>query len=290
MKYNLVSNGDLKSITVLLDGDLKSATQDHEKWNEIVAKVLDDNADGLLELFDYVAALTKSFEKISEQLAVKGGQVLFEGTPVDNALTKQIIRLHNDGSDFKSLALFMEKLETNPNEHSKEHLYRWLSDLDFTIAADGDFIGYKGVGYGLYSRNSGFGIVNGVEVNGQLDNSAGNTVEMPRDMVTFDPADGCNVGLHVGTWSYASTFATNTLAVKVNPRDVVSCPTDCSDQKLRVCRYTVLAEVSGPYEESEVDTYDYDEDVLTYGQFATTDTRKNYLSQNRDSSGRFVRV
>ena len=36
--------------------------------------------------------------------------------------------------------------------------------------------------------------------------------------------------------------------VKVNPKDVVSVPTDCECQKVRTCEYQVIADYEGPLE------------------------------------------
>lgn len=79
---------------------------------------------------------------------------------------------------------------------------------------------------------------------------------MPRSQVTADSGIGCSAGLHVGTWDYAVTFLghdTPVLAVLVSPRDVVSVPTDCDAQKMRVCRYQVLREATRPYWEPVIE-------------------------------------
>jgi len=59
---------------------------------------------------------------------------------------------------------------------------------------------------------------------------------------------GCHTGLHVGTYAYASNFGQGALLeVQVNPRDVVSVPTDCSAAKMRTCRYVVVDTIDQPY-------------------------------------------
>jgi hypothetical protein len=76
---------------------------------------------------------------------------------------------------------------------------------------------------------------------------------------------GCHTGLHAGTWDYATTFSGDTLLlVKVNPRDVVSVPTDCNWQKIRTCRYTVVdvvtERVGGSFYGDEVEVDESDDD------------------------------
>lgn len=156
-----------------------------------------------------------------------------------------------------------------------DQLYRWIFSEKLTLTPDGHFLGYKSVSkypngtdqvailpngdketadyaYTMHddevywSHFSGGGITNGVEFTGQVPQWVGATVEMPRDKVDSRGHVECSVGLHVGTYGYASTFHSGDysqlLLVKVDPKDVVSVP-DYDFTKLRACRYTVVGEV-----------------------------------------------
>ena len=93
------------------------------------------------------------------------------------------------------------------------------------------------------STRAGYGIVDGVEYeHDHLKNYVGAVVEIPRSKVDDNRGVGCSVGLHVGDFSYASTFSQRLWTVLVNPRDVVSVPSDANERKIRVCRYTVVEE------------------------------------------------
>ena len=73
---------------------------------------------------------------------------------------------------------------------------------------------------------------------------------MPRSEVAYDPGEACSVGLHVGNYKFARDYASAALLeVHVNPRDVVSVPTDAGGHKIRVCRYKVVDLVEEKYEE-----------------------------------------
>src|ERR1019366_5793465 len=163
---------------------------------------------------------------------------------------------HRDLHSFPTRRSSDLNVASNPNEHSREQLYSWLDARDFTITSDGNLVGYKGVKSDLKSVHSGPGIVNGEAINGHLDNSPGNTVEIARSVVQHDPSNGCASGLHVGTYDYARSWGTVTLKVEVNPRDVVSVPTDCDAAKVRVCRYEVIEQVG----EALTSALDGDED------------------------------
>jgi hypothetical protein len=246
MLYELTSNGNGSSITVLNNGVVYSATSTHPDFGKIVEGAVKGD-ESVLELFDYGKSIQRAFDKVSDRISLRDGLVFVDGVKVDNALTAQIVRFQREGiSDFMPLVRFYEKTLTNQNGNSREQLYTWLADRDFTITEDGDFIAYKGLNNDLTSVHSGGAIVDGVPMNGHIPNAVGSVVEMARNEVNANAYEGCSYGLHAGTWDYASTFAPRVVKVKINPRDVVSVPRDCDFQKLRTCRYEVLAEIANP--------------------------------------------
>lgn len=249
-KYTRITTNDHESITVLVDGEMHAATSDHPHYEDIVeaAKAGDP---GIVDLFDTSRAVAARFEPLSRRVSVGGGNLYFDHEPVHSALAEQVIKFYNEGLDFQPLVNFFEKLAANPNKHSVEQLYTWLERHGFTIRKDGDFVAYKGVADRdgeYFSISSGSAIVDGERKTGQIPNYEGAVVEMPRSSVQFDPGVGCSTGLHAGTWAYASGFARGAvLKVAINPADVVSVPTDCSAQKIRTCRYTVLEAIEQEY-------------------------------------------
>lgn len=266
MKYNLVRNGDDANVTAFINGEMYTANNEHPSWDKIVAG-LNANDESVAELFNVEKSIMTRFERISERVTVRQGNVYFDGEAVNNTLTSAILRFMDEGADFKPLVNFFEKAATNPNEHSREQLYRWLDTHDFSLTPAGDIVGYKGVAFdeehGYKSQNSGEATVNGEVKTGQIPNPLGAVVEMPRGSVQHDPSRGCHTGLHVGTWDYARNFSRDAvLEVHVNPRDVVSVPTDCSDAKMRVCRYVVVKPITSAYDTALVpdQTYSDNED------------------------------
>lgn len=278
MKYNLVqmNDGGEANLTVVHNGEMYVATDTHPNFARIVAGLATGD-ESVVELFDVQKTAQKRFERLSERVTVANGKVYLDGEEVDNALTQQVVNFINGGvEDFKPLINFFEKVETNQNAHSREQLYTWLRDRNITLTEDGNFIAYKGVRVTngeFFSISTGKAISNGVEYNGAIPNPLGAVVEMPRSEVQHNPAVGCHTGLHAGTWSYAKDFARGAvLTVEINPRDVVSVPTDCDAAKLRVCRYVVKdvteVELDTPvystypnldgYEDEEYDDYGYD--------------------------------
>jgi hypothetical protein len=262
LKYNIVTDdGDPSSVTIFPEGGKSQvATREHPNFPMILQKIADATTEQeVIDLFDVRRAVEGRFNKVSDRVSIRGNNVYFDNMPQEGVLVDTILQFHYAGSDdFMALVNFMEKIELNPNPHSREHLFRWLKSGRFSITPDGDIIAYKGVnrktgatmvGKGdandeYLSTRSGPAIVDGnPHKSGFVPNKPGVIVEMARNEVRFDPHVTCSTGLHIADWSYASGMGDSVLMVLVNPRDVVSVPVDAGDKKMRVCRYKVLKQV-----------------------------------------------
>jgi hypothetical protein len=276
LKYNIIYEEGGKtpiSATVFRRGRFYIATQDHPNFDQIV-EALESKADHkqVIDLYDTGSVIAKGFrlagrvikavleagesaaelEKISKEVEVRNGELFFKGEPMHGALADTIIAMNREKREeaFVPLVKFLAKVMANPNPHSREHLYEWMRHLSFNVNDDGDVIAYKGVRrhteHGFVSTTAGPAIIDGkAHVGGHVPNAVGSLVEMKRDAVTFDPTRGCAAGLHVGTLSYARSYGDAMIEVQIDPRDVVSVPTEDASQKMRVCKYKVLREVTG---------------------------------------------
>lgn len=253
MKYYLVQDeSGVGNITVVVDGTMLVADSNHPRWYDIVAAAVSGDDVDFPSLFDITNKAAELFENLSERVSVAHSRIFIDGDEVEDVYADQIVRFMQEGvEDFKPLVNFLEKVYTNVEAHTRENLSRWLNATGgFTIDEDGDIIGYKGLTRDGGSIHRGPAVVNGEAVNGSVPNAPGSVVEMARSKVEHNPAVGCASGLHVGTWEYASGFGHGVVAkVKVNPRDVVSVPTDCNGQKMRVSRYKVVEYVNEAHEE-----------------------------------------
>lgn len=252
--YHHTATPQGESLTVFLPGRSPVIVNgDHPHFAEILTGAQgDQDADTLAGLADLSVRVAERFRDLSERVSVSAGRVFFDGDPVDTTLTRQIVRVLDSGAeDWTPLVAFMENAAANPQDHSRAQMYDWLRDRDFSLTPDGGFVGFKGVAKradgALVSVRSGPAIVNGEPVDGQVPQPLGGTVEIARSTVAHDPGMGCASGLHVGTYDYAKGWAQGALLrVKVNPRDVVSVPTDCNAEKMRVCRYVILDQIDDP--------------------------------------------
>lgn len=177
------------------------------------------------------------------------------GVALSGEMTANIeeVRASNQPERSEGLKKFFELLEQNPSERSREYLHNFLKRHRIVIAPDGCFIGYRGVKYDMTSIHRGRGFVNGkLYESANLDNSVGNHITLEREFVIEDPSQGCSVGLHVGSYEYASSFGERLILVKVNPADVVSVPHENGYAKIRTCAYIVVGSVNNKYDKQQV--------------------------------------
>lgn len=255
-----------RTLTVYAGQNVICVNGDHPHYDDLLTAALNgEPVEKLVDLADLSGAVERRFERLSERVTVEHGRVYFDGDEVRSAITEHIVRCLNepDAGDWRPLVLFMENIAANPNTHSREQAYDWLAAHDFTVTRDGKIVGYKGVHPGEGGRwQSGFSgtaLVNGVEHTGRIPQGVGDVVEMPRSRVAHNPSAACSTGLHVGTFEYAKAYAQGALLrVLVDPRDVVSVPTDAHGEKVRVCRYRIDAVIDAP--ETRAVAYDLGED------------------------------
>lgn len=256
------SDNEGSGATVIFsDGTIQQVSQDNANFGRVVSILTGTPVDEideaeLLELLIPALSVGKNLNRLSERVAFDGSNILFDGDVVADAIAEHILRIVKEGGNpdsYKALVAFMEKLYTNPSESSRNSLYDFIVRHNITIDPDGDFYAYKGVKADLGSVWEGFGIVDGVSMNGSLPNKPGSILEIPRSKVNADNAIGCGTGLHAGTYAYAEGWARGVLLlVKINPRDVVSVPSCSSYQKLRTCRYKVISQTT---QQTKVTTY-----------------------------------
>lgn len=240
------------SITVVFStGETSIVSASHASQNKILLTLVNGGSEEeIRELINPVNTIAKRLRRLSSNVTTDGTNLFLDGTALHNSLASYILRLireentNPDAPSWEPFVKFLEKVSQNNSEESRESLFDFITLHGLTIQANGNFIGYKGVGDDLHSVRSGPGIVNNVVIeNGRLNNAPGNIVEIDRNYVEADRERGCAQGLHVTTRAYASGWGPRVVVVSVNPRDVVSVPLG-EVQKMRVCRYEVIEETT----------------------------------------------
>lgn len=244
-----------KSVTIVFpDGEVVTVGAENPALNDITLKLAAEAPESEIRaLLSPAEAIVQRFRSLSDRITTDGLNLFVDGDVIHDALADYIlklVRLETEGNgevSYLPFVNFLEKLTQNPSADSRNSLYDFIQRHGLTIMPDGDFVAYKGVQADFGSISTGPGIVNGIKRNGHLPNKPGSTLWVERSYVDSDRQRGCSVGLHAGTRQYASSWSGSVgrvVAVAINPRDVVSVPTDHDFQKIRTARYTVLHEVA----------------------------------------------
>jgi hypothetical protein len=269
MKKNIPNIKFASSFTVILNGKPMTMSNDNPNYKDALVAVANGDADTLEQLFDIGLAITKFS---TGKLNINSGVVKYGTFEVHNSLAKRIVELMREGAPFEPLARFLNNLMENPSSTCVDQLYSYIERYKLPITDDGCFLGMKAVRNDFLDKYSG-----------TVSYKPGTSVEMPRNQCDDNRDAGCSRGLHLGNFEYVRGYGSSDsdrfVLVKVNPKDVVSCPTDSSYQKMRVARLEVVAEL----DREEIEEFD-----SNYAP-KTKQYKKATYHNKRDASGRFTK-
>ncbi len=241
-----------------------------EKTDKNYAKILksfelpkDEQESVILAILNPVI-LGKSAVNDVDGFELINDEIHYQGERLPAALETKVLSILEDGLPLEHFVKFWERLQNNPSATSINELVDFLSYKELPITDDGFFIAYKGVDSSYWSvkGNTSTKVTQGtVNSSGQILNSIGSIIEVPRRAVDDNRENECSHGLHVGSLDYAKSWATKVVVVKVDPADVVSVPKDCSCQKCRVSKYEVLYDFVGEITASVVSD-DGEDDIV----------------------------
>ena len=224
------------NLTVVLNNKSYQVLPDHINYKMILERLPSATADELLEIVDVEKAVAAFSDGLVE---IKNGQVTYEGEVVHGSISKRILEFMSKGLPFQPLVNFLNNIMENPSMQSQKELYDFLEHEHLPITEDGHFLAYKAVRADYMDKYKGI-----------FDNSVGKICQMTRSKVDDDRGRGCSNGLHAGALNYVASYGSleagdKIVIVKINPKDVVSVPSDCNCEKLRTCRYEVVGEYQG---------------------------------------------
>jgi hypothetical protein len=249
------------SITVFVDGKPNTVDSSHPNFVALRQAILDAEYD----LIPSLISISSKIEDMSfGNIRVIDGNLFYKNHQLHGVVVDKLFELLKAGAkDVEALINFIERLMVNPSANSVNELYSFLSYKSLPITSDGKFLAYKGVDNNYYSKhgNKDTIVVKGkVSDSGSIYNGVGETIEVARRSVDDNKDNHCSFGLHVGSYDYANEWAGRNgrlLVVEVDPADAVSVPTDCSFQKLRVSKYTVISDITADRKEIPSAVYDY---------------------------------
>ena len=252
-----------RNLTLILKNKAYQVIPDHINYRLIMESLQSATEDELLELVDIQTAVTNYSNGM---VTIQNGKVMYDGEVVHGSISKRILEFMSKGLPFQPLVNFLNNLMENPSMQSQTELYDFLEHEHLPITEDGYFLAYKAVRGDYMDKYAG-----------KFRNKVGDTCKMNRAKVDDNRSAGCSQGLHAGALNYVAGYGCldsgdRIVIVKINPKDVVSVPSDCNYQKLRTCEYLVVGEYQGellkPLYKAEFseDTYD-DEDEDVYDEY-----------------------
>lgn len=272
--------------TVVLGGQPFQFDHTHPHYVGLVDCVHNADADKFIELLNTGDKIEDWSEGAFE---FRDGFLFFENEQVASDPTRRIVEMIRQGFQPKPMLNYLSNLYDNVSERAVQESYKWSSHKGLPITEDGMLIGYKGVT--LYSgattkdrlgRDLNDGDLVDKYTGNSFRNNVGDKCTMKRRQVCDDHTIGCSSGLHVGTYEYACDWAGPggvVVLVKFNPKDIVSVPSDCNCQKMRVSEYEVIA-IAREQLEEVVYSYDPERDDDDY-----YDNDDDYDDQDTDEYG-----
>lgn len=258
--YPYLKQGD--NIIIVIDNKSHTISPTHIYYKEIVQFIKDNNWVAVKEFISPVEVLV-NYSK--GNVSIVNGDFTWKGRPFHNALSNKFIEMLKEGFDVEPMVNFMENLMQNPSKRSVDELYSFIERGQLPITPDGCFLSFKKVNNSYLDCHSNsvlnkpYNLLTAdderlIGVPCGRDNTVMVTVEnettvvsMERNLVDDDRDRTCSDGLHFCSIEYLSHFyGERTVIVKINPRDVVSIPSDYNDTKGRTCRYEVIGELVVP--------------------------------------------
>lgn len=270
------------SLTIFWDGKPYTLRSDHPNFVLARQAIFDARYEDLGDLID----IKKSVENFVEgDIEVKDELVYYKGHRLHGVVVDKLLEMLRMGMrDSAPLVNFIQRLQSNPSANSVNELYSFLSYKSLPTTPEGKVLGYKGVQSDYWSNtgNADTIVVQGdTNSRHQIYNGVGETIEIARRCVDDNKDNHCSYGLHIGSYDYADSWAGSDgklLIVEFDPEDAVSVPTDCDFQKLRVCKYKVVADITDTRKEIDKPVYEANKPI--YGSDSDED---NYDEDYNDS-------
>ena len=237
IKYIIANDG---VVTAIVSGQTYCFGKSHPNYNKLINHLKKNNVEHFEASYDIVSRINSYCEGY---VNCTDGSLSWDGIKMPNMFTSTILDMVKQGFPFEPMLNFLDNLSQNPSDHAVVELFDFMENKNMPITYDGCFLAYKAVREDYKDIYSG-----------KFDNSVGSVCSVPRNKVDSNRNNGCGHGLHVGAIDYAKNYGgidlddndndggNRLMICKVNPRDVVSVPTDSKFQKLRCCRYEVVSE------------------------------------------------
>lgn len=258
---------------MFISGKPYVAASSHANYHAIVKAVNDRDWNSIPSLINTVVAIKEHLSESSTGSLIvdaKAAAVTFQGEPLHGCIVNRLLDMARDGYELAPMERFLEKLHQNPSFRAVTELYGWIEANGITITEDGDFVAFKRVRNDYKSFHDG-----------KTDNSIGTSPSMPRNQVDDNASTTCSTGLHFCSQGYLKYFHSDdgrVVLLKINPKDVVSIPTDYDNSKGRASTYYIMGEL----DEDTAHHTSSDELILTQPVITSPEAVKKVEAAYRD--------
>ncbi len=228
MSYPFLIQGD--NVVVVIDNKPHTINKTNITYSKVVDAIKAGDWDAVKDAIE-PKKIVLNYGK--GNVSIQGETLFWKGVELHTTLAVKMISMLREGFPIEPMVMFMDNLYQNPSKRAVDELYGFLEKGNLPITPDGHFLAYKKVRANYMDVHSG-----------TMDNSVGQVVEMERYNVDDNKDNTCSTGLHFCSKDYLNNFGgERTVIVKINPRDVVSIPSDYNATKGRACRYEVVGEL-----------------------------------------------
>lgn len=241
------------SVTIIIAGKPITIMQQNADYETVVDLVKNQKTNGITpeELhvkLDSINNAEETFKKVNKtsgrktkgisiSIDKKEGLVYFtkggKRYNLEKSLSLDFIRIAKAKRSNKTLRMFIENIAKNPNPETLDNLFDFIKHQKLLITKDGHFLAYRGVRDDWMDAHSG-----------KFDNSVGQKLSMPREECDANRSQSCSRGFHAGSFDYANGHSQKTILIKINPADIVAVPYDYNGQKMRICAYEVVQDIT----------------------------------------------
>ena len=251
------------SLTIVVDGtEIYRIDNSNPNWNQIRALIGDGTTvpdKDTIAKIKSLASVKESVKNFTQgNIEFTDSAVFYKGVPISMNVANHARRMIAAEEDVTPLLNFIENLMQNPS-NCMDDLYEFLEYGEMPITNDGCFLAYKRVNddytsvHDRKTMNNLFSTMteetlkklpfthNGVVT--RVENGV-TIVEMERRFVNHNRNETCSSGLHFCSLEYLKSFTgERIILLKINPKDVVSIPSDYNNTKGRACKYEVIGEL-----------------------------------------------
>ena len=252
------------SLTAVIGNKVYTAHSTHPNWSGIMDAVRANDNNGLINAINIRQSV---INYVNGNIRIIGNECWYGNLQIGGVVVDRLLNFITAKLPAQPIIKFIDNLYSNPSQRAVTELYSFLEHRNLPNTPEGNFLAYKGLQVDYHSITSGkLTLLQGkTDATGHIYNGIGETIECVRNQVDDNKDNHCSVGIHAGSLEYATSFAGSAgsggkvVIVEINPRDVVSIPSDCECQKLRTCKYKVVGEYELPLDSTFNDEYSDDD-------------------------------